>query len=330
MIMFLSFCGGMFGAMIGGLGSFILCGLLGMVGIVFAVGGFEFDWIGIIAFGPFFGPHISFGAGVAAAAYAKMKGYSESGKDIVSGLMGLDKVDVLFIGGLFGVYANLIANGVGFALPGGVDGVAVAVVVSGLTAKLLFEGTLVSPVACDCTRFGCCAEDTWVPYMRSINQQTLVAIAAGSLSAYVTMMLLKDPATAGIAVLVGFTISAFSLIFAYVGVGIPVTHHITICAAYGVAASGGNFLWGVAGALMAAFIGDFLSRIFHCNGDVHVDPPALGIAPTSLLLLGVFPAIGAYSLTWLPYIVFALAIVLCLNEMRKNSTKEAITVEGEV
>jgi len=328
--MFLSFCGGMFGAMIGALGSFIMCGLLGMAGIVFAVGGFEFDWIGIIAFGPFFGPHISFGAGVAAAAYAKMKGYTESGKDIVSGLMGLDKMDVLLIGGLFGVYANLLAYAVGFALPGGVDGVAVAVLVSGLTAKLLFEGKLISPVKGDCTRFGCCAEDTWVPYMRSINQQTMVAIAAGSLSAYVTMMLLKDPATAGIAVLVGFTISAFSLIFAYVGVGIPVTHHITICAAYGVAASGGNFLWGVAGALMAAYIGDFISRLFHCNGDVHVDPPASGIAPTSLLLLGVFPAIGAYNLSWLPYVVFGIAVVLCLNEMRKNSQKVAISTESEV
>nr|WP_300652388.1 hypothetical protein [uncultured Anaerobutyricum sp.] len=45
----------------------------------------------IAAFGSFFGPHIAFAGGVAAAAYAKKKGVSENGADIVSALAGLAK-----------------------------------------------------------------------------------------------------------------------------------------------------------------------------------------------------------------------------------------------
>jgi hypothetical protein len=330
MMMFLSFCGGVFGAMLGGLGSFIMVGLMGLIGIVLAVTGVDFDWIGIIAFGPFFGPHISFGAGAAAAAYAKMKGYTESGKDIVTGLMTLDKMDVLFVGGLFGVFANLVAYGVGFALPGKVDNVAVAVVVLAFTSKLLFTGELISPPKDKCSRFGCCAEDTWVPYMRSVSQQTIIALTVGPLAAYVTMLMLQDPKTAGVAGLVGFCISAFSILFAYVGVGIPITHHITVCASYGVIASGGNFVWGIAGALMAALIADSLSRVFHCNGDVHVDPPALGISTTSLLLLGVLPAIGVFDLIWLPYVLIAASVAYGFiegNRMKKKNA--ALEVETE-
>lgn len=327
LMIFLSFCGGVFGAMLGALSSFIFCGFLGLVGIVFAVTGAEFDWIGVIAFGPVFGPHISFGAGVAAAAYAKKKGYLSSGKDIVTGLMSLEKIDVLIVGGIFGILAYVVAYGIGLVMPGIIDGVGLTVVISALVAKVLFAGELVSPIKDGSKRFGANAKDVWVPYMRTTWQQLALSISAGGLSAYITMLLMQDEKTIAIAGFVGFCISAASLIFSAIGIAVPVTHHITICASYGVIASGGNLVWGIAGALLGAILGDLGSRLLHCHGDVHVDPAATGIMAASLLLLGLFPVIGIYSSSVIAFGIIILAAVYSILEIRNIEVESSL---GEV
>jgi hypothetical protein len=318
LMMFISFCGGAFGAMVGALAAFIMCGVVGLVGIAFAVTGMEFDWIGIIAFGPFFGPHISFGAGVAAAAYAKKKGYLNSGKDIVTGLVSLEKMDVLIVGGIFGVLAYVISYIIGLAMPGIIDGTAATVVISAAIAKMVFSGELIGSVKDGGKRFGKNASEVWVPYMRTVGQQTMIAIAAGGLSAFVTMIMLQDEKTAGVAAFVGFCISAISLIFANIGTAVPTTHHITLCASYGVLASGGNLAWGIAGAIIAAVVCDLMSRVLYCYGDVHIDPPAMGIMVTSLILLGLFPAVGVYSSSIIAYGIIGVAVVYGLVESRQN------------
>jgi len=296
----LAFCGGVFGAMLGGLETFILVGFLGLIGIAFICTGVPFDWIGTISFGPFFGPHIAFAAGVAAAAYAKKIKVLASGKSIATPLLSLRKMSVLLVGGVFGVFGYIVAFGVGKVLPGKIDAVAATVVISGILAKVLFSGELFGKVGDEDKKLGGryspMAKTAWVLYMSAAWEKTLLAIAVGGLSAYVTYVMLQNAQTAGAAVFVGFCISAASLFFLQFGAPIPVTHHITLCASYAVVASGGNLYWGFAAAIVAAFLADFLARTFYNYGDVHIDPPAMAITVTSFLLLGLAPMIGLYKI----------------------------------
>jgi hypothetical protein len=92
-----------------------------------------------VPFGPVFGPHIAFAGGVAAVAYAGKRGHA-NGKDIVTPLITLGRVDVLLVGAGFGALGYLLHAGVS-ALPwfgGHTDAIAVTVIVSGLIARFAF------------------------------------------------------------------------------------------------------------------------------------------------------------------------------------------------
>ncbi len=297
----IAFCGGAFGAAIGALASFILVGLTGIFGIVFVAAGGTFDWLGAISFGPFLGPHVAFTGGVAAYAYARKKGYMPSAKDITKGALSLRKPDVLIVAGIFGVIGYAVNYAISLGLAGKIDTIALTVFVVALLGKVVFGDLGLKEL------FGVVPEDvkklggrfkfsapTWVPYQVTIAEKVLVALFAGGVSAFVAARMLEDPATVGVAALFGFCLSAFSLLFLQFGAAIPVTHHVTLCAALGVVASGGNLIWGFVGALIASFLGDFMARLFHVYGDYHVDPPAMAIAITSFLLLGILPLLGIY------------------------------------
>ena len=101
-MLILSFGGGVFGAAIGGLPAFVLCGVLAVVGLAVYWATGQDLFVNALAWGPLLGPHIAFAGGVAAAAYAAKKGKMENGKDIVGSLMGLNAPDVLAVGGIFG------------------------------------------------------------------------------------------------------------------------------------------------------------------------------------------------------------------------------------
>ncbi|MCA9978909.1 MAG: hypothetical protein KC413_24280, partial [Anaerolineales bacterium] len=96
-----AFAGGIFGAAVGGLGAFVILGFLILVAIGAQATGAD---LMSIPLGAAFGPHVGgFAAGIAASAYAGKKGYIDSGRGIVTALMGLNKPDVLLVGGLFGI-----------------------------------------------------------------------------------------------------------------------------------------------------------------------------------------------------------------------------------
>lgn len=65
--------GGFLGAAIGGLNAFIFTGFMVLLGNAIIMAGGSSGFLGTIAFGPFFGPHIAFAGGVAAVAYAARK-----------------------------------------------------------------------------------------------------------------------------------------------------------------------------------------------------------------------------------------------------------------
>ncbi len=311
----IAFCGGAFGATLGAFGAFVFTGIAGLIGIAMAASGASFNFLGEVAFGTYFGPHISFAGGVAAAAFARKMGYMESGKDILRSLSGLKKPSVLVVGGIFGMMGYALNTGIAL-LPIKLDTVALTVFILAIIAKIAFGSTGLGEIFGkepeDIKKIGgryCMrCQNLWLPYVSATCEKTIIGITAGGVSVYLTYLMLQNPETAPVAAFVGFCISAVSLIMMFFGSEIPVTHHITICASYAVVASGGSIWWGFAAAVAAAFAGDFFARTFYCYGDTHVDPPATAIAAVSFVLMTLIPK-SIYEMEYIAAGILALVII---------------------
>jgi len=133
-----SFGGGMFGAAIGALPAFAFAGISVLIGVALALSGADYDFLGQVAFGPVFGPHIAFAGGVAAAAYAARRGELDDGADIISPLAGLATIDVLLVGGVFGAGGYLAQVALTPAIGDVIDVVALLVFVSDVVARFAF------------------------------------------------------------------------------------------------------------------------------------------------------------------------------------------------
>lgn len=336
-LLIVAFCGGIFGAAVGIVPAFICVGFVGIPGIAAGIAGSTFDWHGLLTFGPFFGPHISFASACAAAAYARKRGYIQSGKDGALSLMGLGKPDVLVVGGIFGILGYIVHSGiVAVASQGQTDTVALSVVITSLVAKVIFGDHgikeifgVLSDEAKARGRFAVGGNNRWCAFQDTMGQKVIIAIGAGGLSAYVTQIMLGgDAATASQAVFVGFCISAVSLIFLQGGQGTPITHHITITAAYTIAA-GGNIFWGIAMAIIASQLCDILGRLFYIHGDTHVDPPACAICSGAFLVYllkvaGIFKVGGSV----LPLIIIAVFVAWGIFDFRQQKAQQGAGIQG--
>ena len=89
-----SAAGGFFGPPSAPCSPFIFCGLTVLLGVMGVFGNSAATFISYVPFGPVFGPHIAFAGGVAAVANESRRGYA-NGKDIVTPLIKLGKIDVL-------------------------------------------------------------------------------------------------------------------------------------------------------------------------------------------------------------------------------------------
>lgn len=331
MALLFSFCGGAFAAVIGSLAAFIICGLMALLGVIAAMAGVNFNWFGLIPFGIFFGPHISFAGGAAAAAFAKKKGYLGSGKDIARALISLKKPSVIIAGGIFGMLGYLIHYGLSTVMAGKIDTVAFTIVILALITKFLYDadyklsgliGKVPDGVKKVGGRYSIRSNGNWFPYLHTPAEKTVVALAAGGASAYVSYVMLQNPATAPVAAYVGFAVAVVSLIFLQFGTAIPVTHHMCLVASYATVASG-SLWWGVAFGIIAAFLADFFCKTFYVYGDCHVDPPSMGIASGSFLALGVMPLTGLYKLdaTALPIGITVLFILYSYIQYRRYGSE---------
>ena len=182
-----AFGGGVLGAAMGAVPVFILTGLLAILGVAAAAGGGS-ELIQV-AFGPVLGPHVSFGGGVAAAAYAGSRGVLKSGRDIASALMGLGRMDVLIVGGVFGAagYALhwlLTASGVA----NWTDAVALSVVVSNMAARLIFgtTGPFGSVSVPEGRRFRPDDSASWLPWQQEWSHVLVIGAGVGLAAAYLT------------------------------------------------------------------------------------------------------------------------------------------------
>lgn len=260
------FGGGVFGAAIGALPAFIFTGFLVLAGAAASVASGNPVILNSVAFGPYFGPNVSFAAGVAAAAYAKKAGLVPAGNDLTVALHKTKSFAVLLVGGIFAVAGHLLTSALNLAkFPS--DNIAVTVVLSGCVARLMFGKTGLFGKSDKPKRLG--------PAGDSLAMNLLFSAAIGFLSAYAGKV-------TGVPAL-GFGISAATLIFAQTGSAVPATHHITLPAAVAAAAFGNLWMGALFGAL-GFLVGDFGGNLLNQNVDTHIDPPAFAIAILTLVV----------------------------------------------
>ncbi|RXK52068.1 hypothetical protein [Halorientalis pallida] len=344
-----AFAGGAFGAALGALPAFCFTGIMviageaaNLVGVDLAEelaavspGEIATGITGSVAFGPVFGPHISFAAGTAAAAYAARRGYMDTdfpyheAKNITWALG--TKPDVLAVGGVFGVLGMVIRQtSAGFGFPW--DPIAMGVVLSAFAHRLVFRYPIVGPIrgrnVLDMTPFargetypadtsratddgrindggttsGRLAIEPWLGHQYEWANVATIGLVGGILGAYI-----------GIATgspFLGFGISAASLLFLNLGVEqIPVTHHVTLpasTAALAVTGSGtavltglgstAGLLVGAAFGVVCALFGELFQRVFYAHSDTHVDPPAAAIV-FGTFIIAVLALAGIFPVT---------------------------------
>lgn len=304
-VLLAAFAGGLFAAAIGGLPAFVFTGFAVLIGVAAAVGGSDFDIITNVAFGPIFGPHVSFAGGAAAAAFAYRRGGLENGRDIAAPLAGIKDPLTLIVGGLFGiggyVFQQLL---VGTGVAGFTDSIALTVVVSNIVARLAFGRSglfgRLDDEARQRGRFEPAGDRVWVEYQQGFLQATVLGLGAGLLSAWlVTAFVAANPEYGAAAGVLGFGISATSLILLQTGFSVPVTHHMTLPAAVvcgAVLTAGGApllaLLLGAAAGVGGALVAETFSRLFLIHGDTHVDPPAgaIFIMTSIIIVVGLFIA----------------------------------------
>lgn len=293
-----AFGGGVFAAAIGALPAFIMTGVFAVVGAVAGMCGAA-DASNILvnyfAFGSFFGPHIAFAGGVAAAAYAKKKGISENGADIATACAGYNAPDVLLVGGVFGaigflfkelVIANLFAGTISPRLV--TDAPGITVFLSGILVRLVFGGKLKTSdkvissgnVLSTTIVIGLC-------YSLVVSGLYLAAISAG----------VDAAAFGGLYHVLIFGMAAVGLFFAEMGQPFFGCHHIVIIAAEATVQSYarmGNLyaslVIGVIFGTISAIIGDIEGNTINCGTDSHIDNPACAIFIMTFVVNACFPA----------------------------------------
>jgi hypothetical protein len=337
-----AFAGGAFGAAVGALQAFSLAGLMVIVGELYVLvqqtAGLDsapVDITGSIAFGVVLGPHVAFGGGAAAVAFAAKQGYLETdfqyhdAKHITRGLG--NRPSLLVVGGLFGIVGYLVATA-SRTLGVPTDPVALGVVLSAVVHRLAFGYDLIgaSPRRLfDMSPFERGERDTpdgelaadggsgrfvvepWLPYQYEWSYVTLLGAVIGILSGYLAYL----TASAFLA----FGISVVALVFLCAGVThIPVTHHMSLPASTVVIASVGSesqitpggvasalplgeaLLLGAVFGILGALVGEVAQRVFYAHADTHLDPPAASIVVTTVLI-GLLAMVGLLpSAAWIP------------------------------
>jgi len=280
------FGGGVFAASIGALPAFILTGLFAVCGAVANLAGVDAGGFltGTMAFGPFFGPWVSFAGGVAAAAYAKKKGLSENGADIATACASYQKADVLLVGGVFGLIGQAVHMFVfvpflsGAISPKFATDPGIIVFFSGVLARLVFGGKLKTS-----DKILSSGDALTTTLTIGVFYSLLVAAVFCSVVPAAEAGGWYDALAGNYHVLV-FGMAGVGLVFAEMGVAFTGCHHIVIIAAeatVGAYRTTGN-LWialvvGTVFGTISAILGDIEGNTINCGTDSHIDNPAFAI-----------------------------------------------------
>ena len=336
MHVFYAFCAGAFGAMLGGSAAFALTGVFCAISMAALVGGADAPFLHTaVAFGPMMLPAVTYAAGATSAHYARWRGYIPygEGRNTDRALWTLGYPDVMIFGGCIGALGWVCNNLMGrLGLGAIMDTSAAYIWFITLTLKILLDHEVFSTMDAESARLGRFHRQarSWQPAMTRPFDMVLYAGVIAGIAACCTAEILasENELLRQYGVFLPFSVSAVVLVLGQGKTKVPTTHHITICASYALAA-GGNVGWGVLAGVLVHIVGDFLGRVFHVHGDVYICPAAMSIVVVSLLTMGLLPAVGAYSLTSLPWVVlgalFVFSAWLQRREARSASTEKSIS-----
>lgn len=270
--------GGIFASLIGGTNAFIFAGFTGLAAVVLQLAGGGDLLIANVSGGPFFGPHVGFNSGVVALAVYKRIQDAKGSSEIIDGtntLMPLFKtkaVPVIVAAGITGALGytinHLFVNEWALTL----DTVAFTIVICNVLTRLIIGKTGLFPKV-----------DSSQKQFKEVNKNLLFNVIWGA----ALSMLIGVITLATGNVLIGFYISALSLILVAAGKDIPGTHHITLVAAY--AAVQFNNIWmAVLFGVIALIIGEYLNPKINTNADTLIDMPSCVIALLSFVIMTFF------------------------------------------
>jgi len=278
-----AFGGGVLGAYMGALPSFIMTGFFALVGGIGVAAGIPAAGFAVdMAFGSFLAPNIAFAGGVAAAAYARKKGVMENGADITTALYGLGEPDVLLVGGCTGIIGFIIASLISMTPLGPMTDVpGLCVVILGICTRLIFGETGLTG------KYTGTEKRQWFTGGKGFMNNLVWSLGLGLTVSFIAAVLSNSytetwEALSGIYPVVCFGFSAITLIFTQTGSAVPGSHHITLPAAtaavVGITAFGpyGAFL-GVVFAVIGAMLGNWAECTLNSYCDSHIDPPGFTI-----------------------------------------------------
>lgn len=283
---------------------------------------------GVLGLGPVLGPHVAFAGGVAGAAFVGRKETFDTtfryhqAKNISKPLGSAPKT--MLVGGVFGVLGVLLARvTAGVNIP--VDPVFLTVVLSAFVHRLVFGYPLIghrrgvqrslldmSPHK-DGKLWGQESHETsqgtegrkivevWLPEHFEWEHVAVLGLAVGLASGFIAL--------ASGSVFLAFGLSLASLLFLAAGLySFPVTHHMSLPAGISAIAVAAEFdplvgivVAGVFGVL-GGLLGELAQRLFYAHGDTHVDPSAVSIVLTSLLI-SLLATVGLFDPEYIPYSV---------------------------
>ena len=331
MHVFYAFCGGAFGAMLGGSATFALTGMFCAISIAALSGGIDAPFLHTaVTFGPMMLPAVSYAAGATSVHYARWRGYLPwgEGRNTDIALWTLGKPDVIIFGGCVGALGWVLNSLMGqIGLGAIMDTSAAYIWFITLGLKIVMDHEVFGKMDEESARLGRFHRraKAWQPHMTRPFDMVLYAGVIAGIAACCTQEILasENEALRQYGIFLPFGVSCVVLVLGQGKTQVPTTHHITLCAAYAMSA-GGNIGWGVLAGVLVHITGDFLGRAFHVHGDVYICPAAMSIVVISLLTLGLLPAVDAYALTSLPWVLLGVMAVFSAWLQQKD-TQSTVT-----
>lgn len=262
-----SFAGGAFAALVGPLPALIMTGIFIVIGAATVMAGGQATFLNVVGLGPFFGPHISWAAGLVALAYAGRKGLL-GGQEITVPLIKFKRADVIIVGGLFGALAYALNQALAQFIGTHGNSVALTVFIICATGRLIFgkTGLLGRPEG----------RKRVAPNNQTLLFNLIVGFTFGFLNGYVAV-------ATGQAVL-GFGIALAALVFLQTGAqDFPILHNVALVAATAALATQSVLLAGLLG-MATIVLEEILHNLLINDGDTLIDTWGTSIAIMSFVV----------------------------------------------
>jgi hypothetical protein len=313
--------GGCLGAVLGALGGFLLFGLLGVLGFLYLLIGHSDVWIAAVTGSVLLRPSVCFVGGVIATAYARKRGLIQCGKDIGRPFISYRRFDILAVGGVAGLAGYLVNRGLDALFAGRIDTIALTVFLIPLFIKYLWQ--MMKTNDCEASSHAVPSPYRFFEKFSRPAGKTLVSLIMGLCTSLLTFGLFLIPETKPYAGLMVFFFSAVFLFPLFMGIPIPATHHFSgpagAASMIWLSLNSGNpgawgiallALWGIAAAQIGLLASDIMGNLFFREGDIHIDPPAMGILIATAIMLGGLPLTGVYNAGIKGQVIVSLSLII--------------------